>query len=198
VLWLLHAQADVPGVNFSDDFEVPVFRLTPSSASATEPAPIFPSDAPAETAPPAFQSDPTDVPAPANAKVAFTTGMDGSAEFYFRAFRNPSQVLTLFVFTAVWTGIVYFLGHSKAPLLFTVVFGLADLLLLYGLILATLVSVRIRVENGKIVLRRSARYRGAREYPFSEITQILPVTNAQQPGTKPSYSLRLLTGMGGR
>jgi len=113
VLWLLHAQADVPGVNFSDDFEVPVFRLTPSSASATEPAPIFPSDAPAETAPPAFQSDPTDVPAPANAKVAFTTGMDGSAEFYFRAFRNPSQVLTLFVFTAVWTGIVYFLGHSK-------------------------------------------------------------------------------------
>jgi len=34
VLWLLHAQADVPGVNFSDDFEVPVFRLTPSSASS--------------------------------------------------------------------------------------------------------------------------------------------------------------------
>ena len=194
VLWLLHAQADVPGVNFSDDFEVPVFRLTPSSASATEPAPIFPSDAPAETAPPAFQSDPTDVPAPANAKVAFTTGMDGSAEFYFRAFRNPSQVLTLFVFTAVWTGIVYFLGHSKAPLLFTVVFGLADLLLLYGLILATLVSVRIRVENGRIVLRRALLgIGGAREYPFSEITQILPVTNAQQPGTKPSYSLRLLT-----
>jgi hypothetical protein len=32
VLWLLHAQADVPGVNYSDDFEVPVFRLTPSSA----------------------------------------------------------------------------------------------------------------------------------------------------------------------
>ena len=137
---------------------------------------------------------PTDVPAPANAKVAFTTGMDGSAEFYFRAFRNPSQVLTLFVFTAVWTGIVYFLGHSKAPLLFTVVFGLADLLLLYGLILATLVSVRIRVENGKIVLRRALLgIGGAREYPFSEITQILPVTNAQQPGTKPSYSLRLLT-----
>jgi len=34
VLWLLHAQADVPGVNYSDDFEVPVFRLTPSSASS--------------------------------------------------------------------------------------------------------------------------------------------------------------------
>ncbi len=41
VLWLLHAQADVPGVNYSDDFEVPVFRRTPSPASASEPAASF-------------------------------------------------------------------------------------------------------------------------------------------------------------
>ena len=51
VLWLLHAQADVPGVNYSDDFEVPVFRLTPSSAPATEPRPIFLSEEPGATAP---------------------------------------------------------------------------------------------------------------------------------------------------
>ena len=74
VLWLLHAQADVPGVNYSDDFEVPVFRLTPSSSSVSEPTPIFPSDAQAETAPPAFQSDASDVPAPANPKVAVSVG----------------------------------------------------------------------------------------------------------------------------
>src|SRR5208337_2523956 len=37
VLWVLHAQADVPGVNYLDDFEVPVFRLTvsPSTSSAS-------------------------------------------------------------------------------------------------------------------------------------------------------------------
>ncbi len=194
VLWLLHAQADVPGVNYTDDFEVPVFRLTPSSASATEPTPVFLSDAQAPTAPPAFQSDPTDVPAPQNPKVVFTIGMDGSAEFYFRAFRNPSQILSLICFTAVWTGIVYFLTHSKAPMFFTVVFGLAELFLIYGLIHFTLVSFRIQAGNGKIVLRRALLGIGSsREYPFSEITQILPVTSAQQPGTKASYSLRLLT-----
>jgi hypothetical protein len=194
VLWLLHAQADVPGVNYTDDFEVPVFRLTPSSASAAEPTPVFMSDAETATAPPAFQSDPTDVPAPQNPKVAFTIGMDGSAEFYFRAFRNPSRVLTLIFFTAVWTGIVYFLAHSKAPMFFTVVFGLANLFLIYGLIYFTLVSFRIQAGNGKIVLRRSLLGIGAaREYPYSEITEILPVTSAQQPGTKASYSLRLLT-----
>src|SRR5208337_2812095 len=196
VLWLLHAQADVPGVNFSDDFEVPVFRLTPSSslASASDPASVFLSNGQAPTAPPAFQSDSTDVPAPSNPKVVFSIGMDGSAEFYFRAFRNPSQVLTLICFAAVWTGIVYFLEHSKAPMFFTVVFGLAELFLIYGVIHFTLISFRIRAGNGKIVVRRSLLGIGSsREYPFSEITQILPVTSAQQPGSKASYSLRLLT-----
>ena len=138
VLWLLHAQADVPGVNYSDDFEVPVFRLTPSStlvsASAGEPTPIFLSDAQGATAPPAIQSDPSDVAAPQNPKVVVSAGMDGSTEFYFPAFRNPSQSLVLIFFTAVWTAIIYFLAHSKAPLFFTVVFGLAELLLIYGLI----------------------------------------------------------------
>src|SRR5713226_162899 len=36
ILWLLHAQADVPGVDYSDDFEIPVFRGATSTAPATE------------------------------------------------------------------------------------------------------------------------------------------------------------------
>jgi len=198
VLWLLHAQADVPGVNYSDDFEVPVFRLTPSSASASasataaEPTPIFMSEAQGATAPPAFQSDPTDVAAPQNPKVVVSAGMDGSTEFYFPAFRNPSQVLVLIFFAVVWTAIVYFLAHSKAPLFFTVVFGLFEIPLIYGLIQATLVSFRIRAGNGRIVRRRALfGIGGAREFLFSDIAQILAVTKAQQPGTSSSYSLRL-------
>jgi len=192
VLWFLHAQADVPGVNYSDDFEVPVFGLTPSSASAAEPTPIFLSDAQGATAPPAFQSDASDVAAPQNPKVVVSAGMDGSTEFYFPAFRNPSQVLVLIFFTVVWTAIVYFLAHSKAPLFFTVVFGLAELVLIYGLILSTLVSFRIQAGNGRIVRRRALfGTGGAREFPLSDIAQILPVTKAQQPGTPASYSLRL-------
>jgi hypothetical protein len=192
VLWLLHARANVPGVNYSDDFEVPVFRLTPSSASAPEPPPIFLSDAQGATAPPAFHSDPTDVAAPQNPKVVVSAGTDGSTEFYFPAFRNPSQILGLIFLTAVWTAIVYFLGHSKTPLLLRVVFGLAELLLIYRLILATLVSFRIQAGNGRIVRRRALLgIGGAREFRFSEIAEILPVTKAQQPGTSASYSLRL-------
>ncbi len=196
VLWLLHAQADVPGVDYSDDFEVPVFRLTPSSAMASdlaaEPMAIFRSDEKTATAAPAFQSDASDVAAPQNPKVVVSTAMDGSTEFYFPPFRNPSQILGLIFFTAVWTAVVYFLAHSKAPLLFTAVFGLAELLLIYGLIRSTLVSFRIQVGNNRIVRRRSLLgIGGAREFPFPDIAQILPVTQAQQLGAKGSYSLRL-------
>jgi hypothetical protein len=198
VLWLLHAQADVPGVDYSDDFEVPVFRLTPASAfasasaSAARPAPVFLSDAPDASAAPGFQSDATDVAAPANPKVVVSAGMDGSTEFYFPPFRNPSQVLGLIFLTTLWTAVVYFLAHSKAPLVFTVVFGLADLLLIYGLIHAALVSFRIQAGNGKIVRHRALLgIGGTREFPFSAIIQISPVTSAQQAGAKGSYSLRV-------
>ncbi len=118
--------------------------------------------------------------------------MDGSTEFYFPAFRNPSQIAVLVLFTAVWTTVVYFLAHSNAPFIFTMVFGLAELFLIYGLIRSTLVSCHLRVGNGRIVRRRALLgIGGAREFPFSDIAQILAVTQAQQPGTKASYSLRL-------
>src|SRR5208283_3240620 len=121
-------------------------------------------------------------------KVVVSTAMNGGTEFYFPAFRNPARVLGLILFTAVWTGIVYFLAHSKAPFFFPVVFGLFDLLLIYALIQAAMGSFRIEVGNGKVVYRRAVLGMGtAREIPFSDIAQILPVTTAQQRGTPASY-----------
>jgi len=197
VQWLLHAQADVPGVDYSDDFEVPVFRLTPALASSAAPAASFLNDAQAATVPPAFQSDASDVAAPQNPKVVTSAALNGGTEFYFPIFRNPARVLVLIVFTAVWTGILYFLRHSQAPWIFTAVFGLFELLLLYGLIRSALGSCRIEVGNGKIVSRRAVMGIGAaREIPFSDIAQILAVSTARQSGAPESYFLRLQTKNG--
>jgi len=197
VLWLLHAQADVPGVNYSDDFEVPVFRLTPSSAPAPEPAAIGFNQSQVGIAPPAFLADASDVPAPPNPKVVLSIGMDGSTQFYFRPFRNPARVLVLILFTAVWTAIVYFLSHSKAPWFFAPVFGFFDLFLIYALIQATIGSFRIVVGNGKVIYRHALLGLGAaREIPFSDIAQILTATTAQQKATRASYSLCLFTRSG--
>ena len=195
VLWLLHAQADVPGVDYSDDFEVPVFRLTP--ASGTAPATSFGNSQP--EAAPGFQSDATDVAAPNNPKVVVSTGSTGGTEFYFPPFRNPIRVLVLFLVTAAFGTLVYLLHSVKAPWLFTAVFGLIDLLLFYGVVQSALGSSRIEVGGGK--LRASRVLLGVsstREILFSEIENILAVSSSQQ-GTNPnnaSYGLRLQTKSG--
>jgi hypothetical protein len=200
VLWLLHARADVPGVNYSDEFEVPVFRLAPApslasaSTSASEPTDSF-FNAQRGIAPPAFQSDASDVPAPPNPKVIVSTGMNGGAEFYFPAFRNPGQAVLLLAVTTVWTAVVYFLFHdSHAPWFFGPVFGFFDLFLIYALMQATIGSFRIETGNGKIVFRRALLGIGsAHEIPVSDIARILTVTTAQQKAAWASYSIRLYT-----
>jgi hypothetical protein len=205
LLWLLHAQADVPGVNYSDDFEVPVFRRTPSPGLAAESAAVFRNhtqgvqtgsvnDAQGETVPPAFQFDATDVAAPENLKVIVSPGTNGGTEFYFPPFRNPARTLVLILFTAIWTGLVYFLGHSKAPWFFAAAFGFLDFFLTYALIQSMMGSFRIEVGNGKIVFRRALLGIGAaREIPFTDIAQILAATTSAGQGTQPSYSVRLQT-----
>ncbi len=194
VLWLLHAQADVPGVNYSDDFEVPVFRLSSSPSSASGSTVSF-SRSQDGLAPPAFASDASDVLAPPNPKVVVSAGANGGTEFYFRPFRNPGQVLLLLVITIVWTAVVYFLLHDRhAPWFFGAVFGFFDVFLFYALIQTATGSCRIEVGNGKITIRRAILGIGStREFPFQNVARILTVTGAQQTGARASYSVYLYT-----
>src|SRR5712664_1665548 len=166
VLWLLHAQADVPGVDYSDDFELPVFR---SAASAE----------------------------PAHTKVIVSMH-SGGTEFYFPPFRNPGRALRLLVFTLIWSGVVYFL-YSHAPLFFFVVFGLFDLLLIFGVFQATLGSARIGVANGEILSRTGILGIGStRRIQSSDVASIVPVVSMQQGGGSGNalYAIRLRTKNG--
>jgi hypothetical protein len=195
VLWLLHAQADVPGVDYKDDFEVPVFRLTP--ASATVPVTNF-GDSQPEAAP-AFQSDASDVAAPENPKVVVSTGPTGGTEFYFPPFRNPIRALVLVLITVAFSALAFGLHSVKAPWFITVVFGLISLSLAYGVVQSTLGSSRVDVGGGKLrVSRALLGVSSTREFPFAEVDKILAVMSGQQ-GTNlnhASYSLRLQTKNG--
>jgi hypothetical protein len=209
VLWILHAEAEVPGVNYSDDFEVPVFRPTPATAPVSDPGGAsfgnfssggqFGSRSTGAATAPAFESDASDVEAPDNPTVVVSSGPNGGTEFYFPAFRNPARVLMLLLFTMVWTGVVYFLHRSTAPWFFPVVFGLFDLLLIYASIQSVLGAIRIELGSGKIAARKTLLGMGStREIPYAEIAQILVVTGSYQ-GTRvkdASYSIRLLTKAG--
>ena len=201
ISWILNAKADVPGVDYSDSFEVPVFRaagaqgVASASNFSTEFAPsgfATSSGAAAATAP-AFDSDSTEVTAPAHPRVVVST-TNGSTEFCFPAFRNRGQIFGLLLFTAVWTGIVYFLAHSRAPWFFALFFGLFDVLLIYGCFQSALGSTRITVGNGKLVCLRKILGSGTpREFRVSEIKSVLASMGVQSTGTSASYRIQLGT-----
>jgi hypothetical protein len=199
VLWLLHAQADVPGVDYSDDFELPVFRSTASPAPARDSQSQISSGTDAFGFPAAsMDSDSSAVAQPAQTKVIVSMH-SGGTEFYFPAFRNPAHALGLLAFTLIWSGVVYFLYHSRAPWFFFVVFGLFDLLLIYGVFHVTLGSARIDVANGEILSRVGILGLGStRRISASDVASIVPVVSMQQSGTSGNalYAIRLRTKNG--
>jgi hypothetical protein len=196
VLWVLHAQADVPGINYTDDFELPVFK---TSSSEQAPAGSY-SDNFGVTTEPQGRAEEAPIAAPAHSRVIISS-QAGGTEFYFPAFRTPSRALFLMIFTAVWTGVVYFLFRSNAPWFFPLVFGFFDLVLFFAVFHVVLGTARIRVGNGEIVsTTRILGIGSTKHYSVSEIDAIVPVTSGQQ-GTNQGesmYAIRLRTKNGRR
>jgi hypothetical protein len=104
--------------------------------------------------------------------------------------------LILLVFTGVWTGVVYFLFHSKAPVVFALIFGFFDVLLVLGALKAVLGSARIVVGNGEIVTSGGILGIGrARRVRTTDVAVIVPVASLQQGTTTANtmYAIRLRT-----
>ena len=199
ILWLLHAQADVPGVDYSDDFELPVFRTADSPQPASEL-----SSQVGTTISGAFgfaaekSADADSVAQPERTKVVVTMH-DGGTEFYFPPLRTPARAFLLLVVSLVFTGAVYALAHNRVPLLFTAVFAFADFFVLFGFFHVAFGSARIFAGNGEIQSRSGLLGFGAlRRTAFSEIASIVPVASPSQGVSSDHsvYSIQLRTKSG--
>jgi hypothetical protein len=184
ILWLLHAKADVPGVDYSDDFEIPAFR----SAASTAPASALGTGISNTTdnfgfAPSQLSDAETGAVAqPAQTKVIVSMG-SGGTEFYFRPLRNPVRALTLFAVTMVWSAVIYLMYLKHAPTLFFIFFGLGDLLIVAGFLHVTFGSSRITVRSGEILSRRGIFGLGSpRQIQVSDVATIVPVVSMQSGG----------------
>jgi hypothetical protein len=191
VLWLLHAQADVPGVDYKDDFEIPVFKGAASAETARD------SEASASSTANTFgfattrSDDAGEVTQPAHTKVVVGMG-SGGTEFYFPALRNPGRALMLLLVTIIWSGLVYLLYQQHAPIFFTIAFGLSDLLIIAGFLHVTFGSARIIVSSGEIFSRTGLFGLGrTRRIPVSDVASIVPVVSAQQ-GTSSGSQLHAI------
>ena len=195
VLWLLHAQANVPGVDYSDDFEIPVFRSTasPATAAASGTGLASGTDNFGFAASQSADVDSGEVSQPANAKVVVSMG-SGGTEFYFPAFRNPGRALILLLVTVIWSAVVYLLYQKHAPVFFFIAFGFCDLLLIVGTLHVALGSARISVRSGEILSHRGIFGIGlTSRIPVSDVGSIVPVVSMQQGGnsTNALHAIRL-------
>lgn len=207
ILWQLHAQADIQGIDYSDDFELPVFRTADSPQAVTDSSTSFTQESFGSSmagnfgfaAARSVDADSGAVSQPERTKVVVSMH-DGGTEFYFPPLRTPGRALMLLVVALVFSGAVYALIHSNVPVLFTALFALGDLLVIFGFFHVTFGSARIGVGNGEILSRRSFLGMGAtRRFPFSEVTAIIPVGSVRQGGNSDDnsiYSIQLRTKSG--
>ncbi len=197
VIWRLHAQADIPGIDYTDDFELPVFG---TANSMEQPPADFSSPGIGFASNVSSDANEAPVSAPPNTRVVISS-RDGGTEFYFPAFRTPSRALFLVCFTAIWTGVVFFLFHSRAPLIFAIVFGFFDVLMIFAAFHVVFGTARIRVGSGEIAsTKRTLGIGSTKRFAVSEIEAIVPVTSGQQSGTHGDsmYAIRLRTKNGRR
>jgi hypothetical protein len=184
ILWILEADANVPGVDYRDTFEVPVFRTKDSPALA---APVDRSNA--------FQDVPAGpVQRPAGSKIIVQSTPAGGVMFKFPALRNPGAALVTTAFFLGWSLVVAFLW-THAPFFFTFFFAL--FYALFGLIVLSLWmgSSQVTIEGGNVMVRGGLFSLGPRHVvPCAEITDIQTPIGMQMgngEGT-PYYNIQLV------
>lgn len=178
--WLLEADGDVPGVDYLDIFEIPVFR-TKETPSRAEPASSSIQDESCER--------------PTNPTIRAGASADGGTEFYFPAARNLGFATGTTLFASLWGGFIWLMVSFKAPILFPLVFGGFELLLVYILLDMWTGTSTVVIGSGVVSLRSGLLGTGSVQHiPLSEVASIQAAITAQQGGATgtPYYDIQLV------
>ena len=181
-IWQLEAIAKVPGVDYHDVFEIPVFR--------TAQTPTFEEETRAETSGSGFRAPEMSRPEHATVRVQ---PVDGGTEFYFPPARNKGFAASITIFAAIFSTIGYFLVTPRVPIIFPIAFGGFGLLIAYFALQMWLGTTRVVI--GSSLRLQSGLLGGGkvREIGLSEIASITDRIGAQSgngTGT-PYYDIEL-------
>ena len=183
IYWQLEAEVDVPGVDYEDIFELPVFRTKDTPNVETQ-----------ETSAGAESTQQDFTPT-----ILVRDTSDGRTEFYFPPARNVAFASGLTTFSAIWGGALWFLIAKRAPFIFPLAFGAFELLMLYGSLQLWLGTSRVTIGSGELQVRSGILGSGrTRTIPFSEIAKIQTAITAQQGGGSgtPYYDIQLIQTTG--
>lgn len=179
-VWLLEAMADMPGVNYHDAFELPVFRTAATPTPQEEPT---------------IERSEFAVPAarpPEHLTVRISDSGDGR-EFYFPAARNPGVAVSFSIFAIIFSAITVLLSRSQAPIIFALAFGFFTCLLIYFSLRQWMRTTRVIVGSTLKVQSGMLGGGSVREIAFSAIASIddkITTQQGQATGT-PYYDIVL-------
>ncbi len=184
ILWRLEATGVCPGPDFWSKFELPVFK----TAETPDPA-----EAAAE---PATRADAPDLRALAAIGIDYQRTAQGAEAWTFRRGHNRSVAVWLTGFAALWTVICIGLFMLDAPLLFPIVFTLADLAIVWWALHTWFTEYHVTLDRGLLTLvRRGFMARAPIEIPRAWIRSVRAKVG-MQAGNKLYYDLEVETADG--
>jgi hypothetical protein len=201
IQWWLKVNANVPGVNYSDEFELPVFHTAQSSGAPGQDGQVNSSFAMPSGGQTAIASESSaEVSEPALHRVTVSDSSQG-LKFYFPAGRNILRAVLLVALAAGCGALLDAILRmpQRQPIFVLVIVGLLTFVLTLASIHSALTSTCIVVGNGVISWRHAVLGLGrTRQIEIPEVASILAVTSVQQASSSGStlYSLRLKTNSG--
>ena len=184
ILWRLIASADVPGVDFGARFEVPVFCTEDSPTPGEEEAePQSQWATSASGTPRSLDEDLSRVG-------IFVERPPNRMQVQFRRARCKTGAAMLTGFAVLWTGVCIGLSYSDAPILFPIMFGLTDLLIVWGAFDAWLWHGRVRVGPGRLESRAGIFIATTKQFQAGEIRGI-GASRGTQFGNTVFYRIRV-------
>ncbi len=183
VVWRLQLSAEVPGVDYAAQFDVPVFRTADSKQEfELEETPYEDLEAPWDPA-----------RALADDRIFKELSPEGYQRYVFPAARHKGAALALTFFFLLWSGFTWLIAHLGAGIFFTGVFGFFAVLIFLGVATLWFERRTIAIRSEELVLRGSMLGLGRTQVvPRTLITSIKPV-RGMQSGNKLYYQIKIET-----
>src|ERR1035437_4791958 len=161
ILCRLETKAKMAGPDFSATFEVPVFLVAGAAvATADEPDPTAAMQMPVE-----------EIRRDEHSKIRVTNGPNGR-EFYFPAARNLGAAVMLTVFLVIWSFFLWMMIRLHAPLLFPIIFGLLEMLILWGCFSLWFKASRVTINSsGVTAVNRWLVFTKSRQFDPGDIVR---------------------------
>ncbi|MCG3148352.1 MAG: hypothetical protein PCFJNLEI_01795 [Verrucomicrobiae bacterium] len=178
ILWQLEARAETPGVDYFATLDVPVFAVAQPNPPVADPTT-------------AFRESPALYQPPANSRVRFDQFARGGPTFHFPPARNLGAAAGLAIFALIWSGAIWLMIVKGAPVLFPIIFGLFEVLMLVGLAHMLLWGTRVIITPGEVRLESGiGSWRRVRVIPRSEIAEF-KLAAGMQAGQRLYHDIKL-------